>query len=157
MSTTTTLAPAEQALHDSMAHLESALLTPVVSGELESWTQTVAESLKAFGPTWVNYVKSVLHPQYAQIAKVDPDLLPRVDQLVQEDRQLVADFTEFESRVAALASRAAQVRKHESKVADDQEGVEQAGLALILRIKKQQAVAATWLHEANYRDRGVGD
>ena len=31
------------------------------------------------------------------------------------------------------------------------------GLALILSIKKQQAVATAWLAEAHFRDRGVGD
>ncbi len=38
-----------------------------------------------------------------------------------------------------------------------QQQVEVTGIALVLSIKKQQAAAATWLSEAHFRDRGVGD
>lgn len=152
-----TLSPAEQTLQDSMAKLESALLAPVVSGELKSWTESVAEALDAFGPNWVQYVKSVLHPQYMEIAKTDNDLLGRVEQMIQEDQQLVAEFNELQTRVGELSKRAEQVDKHESKAADDREKVEQAGMALVVRIKKQQAAAATWMYEAQYRERGAGD
>jgi hypothetical protein len=153
-----TQAPQEQSLQDSMLRLESALLAPVVSGELKSWTATVEESLRTFGADWMAYVKSVLHPQYSRIAKTDPNLLSRVDQMIQEDRQLLTDFARFESGVSDLTRRAEQVQRDESKAADDRAGVEKTGIDLILRIKKQQVAAATWLNEANYRDLGsAGD
>lgn len=157
MSTTTMHSPAEQTLQDSMSRLEAALLAPVVSGELKSWTQSVAEALDAFGPNWVQYVKAVLHPQYTEIAKTDNDLLGRVEQMIQEDHQLVEEFNELQSRVDELAKRADEVQKHESKAAEDREQVERAGIALVVRIKKQQAAAATWMYEAQYRERGAGD
>jgi len=152
-----TQVPQEQSLQDSMLRLESALLAPVVSGELKSWTASVGEALRAFGPDWVAYVKSVLHSQYSRIAKTDANLLSRVDQMIQEDRQLLTDFGQFESCVSDLARRAEQVQKDESKAADDRTRVEKTGIDLIVRIKKQQAAAATWLNEANYRDLGTGD
>lgn len=155
--TTTTLAPAEQKLQHGMSLLEGALLAPVVSGELTSWTHAVLEALNSFGPLWVQYVKTVLHPQYNEIAKTDNDLLRRVEQMIQEDQQLVAEFNDLQQRVEDLAKRAAEVQKHESKLAEDREKVEQAGIALVVRIKKQQSAAATWLYEAQYRERGAGD
>jgi hypothetical protein len=155
--TTAILSPAEQTLQDSMAKLESALLAPVVSGELKSWTESVAEALNAFGPNWVQYVKTVLHPQYMEIAKTDNDLLGRVEQMIQEDQQLVTEFNELQARVDDLAKRADRVQKHESKAAEDREQVERAGIALVVRIKKQQAATATWMYEAQYRERGAGD
>ena len=154
---TKTQSPQEQALQDSMLRLESALLAPVVSGELKTWSEGTAESLSEFGPAWIEYVNRVLHPQYTQIAKTDPDLLSRVDRMIQEDRQLLADFSQFESSVSDLVRRARQVQQNEGKAADDRIQVEKTGIDLILRIKKQQAATATWLNEANYRDLGVGD
>jgi hypothetical protein len=149
--------PQEKSLQDSMLRLEAALLAPVVSGELKQWTEVVNESLQAFGSKWVEFVNTVLHQQYVHIAKTDPNLLSRVDQMIQEDRQLLAEFGHFETRVDDLAVRAAQVQKNEGKAADDRSQVEKDGMDLILRIKKQQAAATTWLNEANYRDLGTGD
>lgn len=149
--------PQEKSLQDSMLRLEAALLAPVVSGELKQWTEVVAEALEAFGSQWVDFVNTVLHQQYAQIAKTDPNLLSRVDQMIKEDRQLLADFGNFKTSVDDLAVRADQVQKNEGKAAEDRSQVEKDGMDLILRIKKQQAAATTWLNEANYRDLGTGD
>jgi len=149
--------PQEKSLQDSMLRLEAALLAPVVSGELKQWTEVVSEALQSFGSKWVDFVNTVLHQQYVQIAKTDPNLLSRVDQMIQEDRQLLADFGNFETSVDDLAVRAGQVQKNEGKAADDRSQVEKDGMDLILRIKKQQAAATTWLNEASYRDLGTGD
>ena len=149
--------PQEKSLQESMLRLETALLAPVVSGELQQWTEGVAESLEAFGPKWVEFVNSVLHQQYVQIAKTDPNLLSRVEQMIQEDRQLLVDFANFETSVNKLQVRAREAQKNEGKVADERLQVEKAGRDLIFLINKQQATATTWFNEANYRDLGTGD
>jgi hypothetical protein len=77
--------------------------------------------------------------------------------MIQEDQQLVAEFNELQSRLAEFAKRAEAVKKHESKAAEEREQIEQAGMALVVRIKKQQSAAATWMYEAQYRERGAGD
>ena len=128
MTTTITISsspPAqEKALQHAMLRLEAALLAPVVSGELRPWTETVRESLMSFGPTWIEYVNGVVHLQYKQIAKTDANLLSRVDQMIQEDRQLLTDFAQFENNVKDLAVRASQVQKNEGKAADNRLQVE---------------------------------
>jgi hypothetical protein len=155
--TTATPPPQETALQESMLRLEAALLSPVVSGELRQWIEAVDESLASFGSKWVEFVNTVLHKQYAQIAKTDTNLLSRVDQMVEEDRHLLADLRHFEKSVKDLAVRARQVEKNEVKVADERLQVEKNGIELILRVKKQQSSATTWLNEDNYRDLGSGD
>jgi hypothetical protein len=156
-STITKPLPQEKSLQDSMLRLEAAILAPVVSGELKQWAEVVAESLQTFGATWVEFVNSVLHQQYVQIAKTDPDLLSRVDQMIQADRNMLADFGNFKTKVDDLAVRARQAQKNEAKLTEDRTQVEKEGMDLIIRIKKQQAAATTWLNEANYRDLGTGD
>ena len=149
--------PEEAVLQESMGRLEAAFLAPVVSGELNSWVENMRHALDEFGPAWVAYVKNVLHPQYAEIAKTDSDLLDRVGKLIQADKELLNEFYSFQERVRELSRRAQQVDKKEYKTVDQREDLEKAGIALTVKIKKQQAAAAVWLNEATYRERGTGD
>jgi uncharacterized protein (DUF3084 family) len=144
-------------LNETLARLETALLTPVVSGELESWARTIQESAEQLSRRLPEYLKSVLHPQYAEIAKSDPELLTRVEQLIAEDQNLVLEHSAFQKRAAEFASRASQIKKDEAQVTSERTKLEQDGIALVLHIKRQRAAADTWLEEANYRDRGPVD
>lgn len=150
-------APVTTELCDALGRLETALLTPVVSGELESWAKTAQDATADLSRCLPEYVKSVLHPQYAEIAKSDTELLARVQQLIAEDQNLVLDQAAFTRRMNDSAQRASQIKKDEAQVAADRLQLEQEGIALVLRIKKQRAAADTWLVEANYRDRGPVD
>ena len=144
-------------LTETLTKLETALLTPAVSGEMESWARTAQEASAELGKRLPEFLKSVLHPQYAEIAKSDQELLPRVEQLIAEDQNLVLEQSNFSRRMSDFAKRATQIKKDEAQLANDRLQVEQDGIALILRIKKQRAAADTWLSEANYRDRGPVD
>jgi hypothetical protein len=137
--------------------VETALLTPVVSGELESWARSVQEATEGLSQRLPAYLKSVLHPQYAEIAKSDPELLTRVEQLVAEDQNVMLEQGAFRKRATEFAGRASQIKKDEVQVASERTKLEQEGIALVLRIKRQRAAADTWLAEANYRDRGPVD
>ena len=99
----------------------------------------------------------MLHPEYAEIAKSDPELLSRVEQLIAEDQNLILEQDAFRSRAGEFAKRASQIKKDEGVAANERLKLEQEGLALILAIKRQRTVADTWLAEANYRDRGPVD
>jgi hypothetical protein len=144
-------------LNDALAKLETALLTPVVSGELESWARAVQEATETLAQRLPSYLKSVLHPEYAEIARSDPELLSRVEQLIAEDQNVVLEQDAFRSRVNEFARRAAQIKKDEAQVTGERTKLEQEGLALVLRIKRQRTAADTWLAEAHYRDRGPVD
>ncbi|MDX1945051.1 MAG: hypothetical protein SFU86_06560 [Pirellulaceae bacterium] len=154
----TTLPPApEQVLQQTMTRLEQALLAPVVGGELQQWIGNVQLAAATFATDWTRYLCTVLHQEYAQIAGTDPELLGVVQQMMRVDRQLLEDFARFQEDLHKLCCRAQRVEKHESKVAEQRQALEETGLRLIVSIKRQQAAADTWLAEALYRDRGVGD
>jgi hypothetical protein len=144
-------------LNDALARLETALLAPVVSGELESWARTVQESTAVLSQRLPNFLHSVLHPQYADIAKTDGELLARVQQLIAEDQNLILEQHAFEQRASDFVKRASLIKKDEAQAAGERTKLEQEGIALVLRIKRQRAAADTWLTEANYRDRGPVD
>jgi hypothetical protein len=150
-------AQAANELNDCLTRLEGALLAPVVSGELESWAGTAQEATKGLSERLPSYLNTVLHPQYAEIAKSDSELLTRVQQLIAEDQNLILEQAKFDKRVNDFARRASQIKKDEAQTAAERTKVEQEGIALVLRIKRQRAAADTWLAEANYRDRGPVD
>ena len=151
--------PAQSAadLNTALAALETALLTPVVSGEMEAWARTAQQAATELDRRLPPYLRSVLHPQYAEIARSDAELLPRVEQLIAEDQNLLLEQSAFCDRINTFALRAAQVKRDEAQVAAERDGLEEEGIGLIVRIKKQRAAADTWLAEANYRDRGPVD
>jgi hypothetical protein len=153
----TTITPVEHALQETMRRFEAALLTPVVGGELKAWITGVREAAATFGLDWTRYLRSVLHMQYDEIAKADPELLHQVDQMVAADEQLLEDYAQFHESLQELAARANKVASHESRLDDSREELERSGIDLVVRIKRQQAAATTWLSEAHYRDRGVAD
>ena len=159
MTTTPAADPAHAAneLNESLTKLETALLAPVVSGELESWAQTAQEATSGLSQRLPSYLHTVLHPQYAEIAKSDSELLTRVQQLIAEDQNLVLEQDKLEKRVNDFVRRASQIKKDEAQTAAERGKLEQEGIALVLRIKRQRAAADTWLAEANYRDRGPVD
>ncbi len=152
----TTLAP-EQNLTETMAKLEKALLTPAIPGELSIWTQTVQDAAATLAMDLASYLRSVLHLQYNEIAKTDPEMSAHVEKLLAGDQHLLELAARFHEELHKLAAAAEHVKKNEGKLAELRERVETDGLAMILSIKKQQAVATTWLAEARYRDRGVAD
>jgi hypothetical protein len=159
MSTAHAIDPTQSAteLNAALTKLETALLTPTVSGELESWARTAQEATLKLSERLPTYLKSVLHPEYAEIARADPELLSRVEQLVAEDHNLVLVQDAFRTRINDFVKRAAHLKKDEAQGAAERSKIEQEGLDLILRIKRQRAAADTWLAEANYRDRGPVD
>jgi len=150
----TTVAP-EQTLQDTMAKLETALLAPVISGELEGWVLAVQQAAATFAMDWTTQLRTVLHIQYEQIASTDPELSACVEKMIQTDHELLEELACFHEKLHNLQQAAIHVDWQEAKLAAQRQNIEQAGIGLILRIKKQQAAAGTWLTEAVYRDRGV--
>ena len=144
-----------QNLAATLAKLETALLSPVVAGELSTWTQNVQAAAATLAVDVASYLRTVLHVQYEEIGRTDPEMSAQVEKLIRNDRQLHEQIACFHEDLHALADAATHVKKNEGKLAEQQQRVEQTGIALILNIRKQEAAAATWLAEAHFRDRGV--
>ena len=149
--------PAEQALSDGMAKLETALLTPVVSGELNSWVKNAQQAADNFGSQLGQYIDRVLHKEFNEIAKSDSELLERVQSMYKEEKALVAEHVKFREDLASLVTRSDGEKRDELKMAEQVDRVEKRGHELILSVKRLQVAASTWLTEAVYRDRGPVD
>lgn len=147
----------QQALNEALTRLETSLLTPVVSGELASWVRAVQQAAGELGARLKSYLGSTQRSQYRQISASDSELLARVQQLAQEDQELLADFAQLEKNLDKLAQMVSAADKHESRAQEQRSDLEKQGIGLVLRIRKHQVAADTWLSEAVYRDRGVAD
>src|SRR5688572_9124599 len=72
-------------LKTALSDFEVNLVRPIVSGELTAWLEDVKRSWED-ASVQVHYHLKHLHPrQYDEIAKQDPELLPRLELLKAED------------------------------------------------------------------------
>lgn len=142
-------------LSTALVQLESSLESPVVPGELRSWSSAVNKTLNATRePLWreLNHT----HPEhYAKISRDDPDLLRRVEQMKEEDANIREAYGAYASKIGQFHQQAEQVGAHESKLDSALSEVVDAGLQLVIRIRKQRQAISTWLQEAYHRDTGV--
>ena len=147
----------ESALAESLARLETALLTPVASGELASWAETCRTAADEVARRFPEFLHGVLHREYAEIARTDDELLRRVQQMKDGDSDVASALADFHRRLSSFAQATVQITKHEGKVEDQRAALERDGIELIVRIRKQKVAADLWLAEAVYRDRGAVD
>src|SRR4051794_8474822 len=124
----TTAGNSADELTTTLTRLETALLTPAISGELESWARAVQDATTELEKRLPAYVQNVWHPQYAEIARSDQELLTRVEQLIADDQNLVAEQIAFSRRVAEFSRRAGQVKKDEAQLAAERQQLEQDGI-----------------------------
>src|SRR5262245_56524062 len=82
----------DKTLDEALTKWEKALLSPVVSGELESWAQDCARASQEAGDVLRAYSQQVLRAQFAEISSADQELLPRVQQMTQEDKALLEEY-----------------------------------------------------------------
>jgi hypothetical protein len=144
-------------LSQSLAALESALETPLVSGELVTWLQEVQQDINQLAPEILERVERD-HPQLlGQIMQQDLELASHVEHLQNEDRVILQQFTVLRRGIDELASIAASIEPQENKLRNFLQELIQDGIELILRLHKQEVAIDTWYREAFLRIRGVGD
>jgi seryl-tRNA synthetase len=147
----------QRELHDALEAFETALNTPVVSGELEDWTTALASAWRALRGAVEDQLQGPHHAQLKEIGKQDPELLPRVEQLKQEDQGIDRQLGELSERIDRLSAKAPQIEPNEGKADDERTRVMSDGVAFINRVRKQEVGIQTWFLEAFNRDLGVGD
>jgi hypothetical protein len=153
---TTSLVP-EQALSETIARTESALLSPPIAGELSAWITEVQAAAATLALDLTIWQRTVLHQQYQEILRADSEMAAQVEKLIAEDNELLKVVAEFHERLHQLAEAAAHVDRNEGKLCEPRKRLEEQGVALLVSIKKHQVAATTWLGEAHFRDRGVQD
>jgi hypothetical protein len=147
----------DRVLQETLGKLEAALLTPPIAGEMGNWVREVKQAAATLGTDWTREQHCILNPQYEQISQTDPEMLSQVQHLTEADKSLSEELAHFHEQLHALEEATSHVDWQETKLAAQQKRVEEAGLHLVLHMKKQQATAGSLLTEAVYRDRGVKD
>jgi hypothetical protein len=153
----TTLLATEQALVQTIAKTESALLSPPLAGDLAAWIGGVQEAAATLALELATWQRTVLHRQYKEILKADPEMSGKVEKLMAEDNDLLKQVADFHERLHELAEAAAHVDRDERRLAEPQKRLEKLGVELLVSIKKHQVATTTWLQEAHFRDNGVKD
>jgi hypothetical protein len=133
------------------------LETPVVPGELVAWADAVQQAYRQLGLDLRLEIDENHPGDFAQIGSEDSDLLRRVEQLLEEDDHLLACSQLFSTRLQRLCGASERAEPHEGKLDELVAEIVAEGLALVIRIRKQQQALKTWLMESFQRDTGIGD
>ena len=147
---------ADEQLRTALETFETRLATPIVSGELASWTTAALAAWTALAPP-VNQSLDRHREQFQQIAAEDAELLPTVQKLKDEDDAIRHEIRGLTDAVAQVARRAEQVEPHEGKLDREVEALTTRGVAFLNRVRKQEVATRAWFMEAFNRDRGVAD
>jgi hypothetical protein len=136
---------------------ETSLLTPTVSGELASWLKEVQKSWEEASVQIHFHVKH-LHPrQYDEIAKQDPELLPRIDQLRAEDEAIELQRAQLAQSIGRMGQHVPKMEPDEEKAQKYTKAIIDNGTAFVTQVRKQEVAVQTWYVEAFNRDGGAVD
>lgn len=144
-------------LHGALETFETCLLSPVVAGELVSWAQAAQQAMQELLTHERLQLAAVHQQEFAEIARQDPDLSTRVEQLQDEDGLIGQELLETQQQLNDLVAAAEAAEPDELRVETLRARVEERGLSIVLRIRRQEAAARTWLVESFQRDRGDVD
>ncbi|MCE9554024.1 MAG: hypothetical protein K8T91_11700 [Planctomycetes bacterium] len=137
--------------------LEEALEMPLVAGELTAWTSRVAGAARIVHSLLTEHLAQAHRDDYAEIAEQDLEMATCVDNMKAEDAAIRLEFERFMELAGNVAVAATRAEPDELILEKAREHLVDHGLALVLRIRKQEAAVRTWYIEAFQRDRGVGD
>src|SRR5688572_7292752 len=92
-------------LRAALEALETALGTPLVSGEHATWSERVAGCWSRVHTIASRQLDQV-HPQlFAEILETDAELAQRIEQLKAEDEAIKSELAGLNDRIAKLARR----------------------------------------------------
>ncbi len=144
-------------LHDALESFETALETPCVPGSMEDWTASARASFEALHACFTRQLADVHSGEFDAIESEDPNLGARVQQLRREDEALQREYTACGEALAGLVAAVSEAEPDEASLDDELSGLIERGIALVIRTRKQELAARTWLIEALDRDIGEGD
>ena len=136
---------------------ETSLLTPTVSGELATWLEEVQKTWEE-ASTQIHFHVKHLHPrQYDEIAKQDPELLPRIEQLQAEDEAIEQQRAQLSQSIGRVGQHAPKLEPDEEKAQKYTKAIVDGGTAFLTQVRKQELAVQTWYVEAFNRDGGAVD
>ncbi len=152
-----TEAPAKAELQTSLQMFETCLETPLIPGELASWSEQLHAACNQAKEHWIQ-ASQVDHPtQFKQIQGEDPEMGTRVQNMQEEDMAIACQFDAVCQDVANFLQRAPLMQEDEGRFKPAMADLVEAGLKLVIRVRTQEQALKTWFLEAFDRDRGAGD
>jgi hypothetical protein len=144
-------------LRAALEAFETALETPLVSGEHATWSERVLETWSALKAR-IDRQMDELHPQlFDEILENDAELAQRIEQMRAEDEALRRELHLLDARIATLSRRTPFAERDELRTTDEREDLANDGIAFVVRMRKQEVAVQTWFVEAFNRERGTGD
>lgn len=135
---------------------ETALLTPITSGDLPDWLEKLHSAWKQAADIFPG--EGRLHEQQLdEIATQDPELLFRVEQLRAEETEINEQCARIDKAIMRLAEHGPQLEPDEERARQPTQQVIDDGLAFVTRVRRQNIAVQTWYNEAFNRDRGPVD
>jgi hypothetical protein len=144
-------------LKPALEAFETALLTPIVSGELVVWSDAVRDSWAKLSPLVDEQLTSGHPKQYAEMTREDPEIYSRVDNLKNADSKLQAERNELDVLIQRLTQLGELIEPDERKFHEFQANLRKAGVDFVTQVRQQQVAVQTWYLEAFNRDRGFVD
>jgi hypothetical protein len=144
-------------LKAALASFETSLATPVVSGELADWLDTLKKSWAVASANIHRAAERGHAAELEQIGSADPELLPRVEQLQAEDKAIEQARHTFDQAMTRITTHAPKLEPDEEKAQQHVRKLVDEGMALVTRVRKQEVAIQTWFVEAFNRDRGAVD
>ena len=136
---------------------ETGLLTPAVSGELQSWVEEVQRLWEKASAQVYSHIERIHPRQFEEISKQDPELLPRVEQLQAEDAAIEQQRQQLSHSIGQVLRQVPEIEPDEEKAQKHTRGIVDGGMAFLIRVRKQEVAVQTWYIEAFNRDGGAVD
>lgn len=146
-----------KSLKERLEGFETALATPIVSGELADWLDAVHHVWKPTEEQIREQIAVRHKPQLDQMGTEDESLLPRVEQLQKEDSAIEHELIEFARHIERAVEIAPKLEPDEEKATNLVQSLVDGGIGLVTRVRKQEVAIQTWFTEAFTRDRGSVD
>lgn len=141
----------------SLQAFEQCVDTPFVPGELKRWMDSVAESFDQLSRFLQRQTQQVHSAEFRDIAREDPGLLQRVNQMQTEDRAIVQQQQRLAETIVELAPQVRQVGADEAALRGILNQFVADAQRFVSRVRKQEVAVRTWWVEAYTRDRGTVD
>ncbi len=144
-------------LDDRLAELEVTLSTPRLSGELSEWSQRVCQAAQGLASVLEVELAQLRQEQFQVLLAEDTSLACRVDEIKAADEANRRVSREIAEQLCGIASETAARSDAETEFQSQVAELAEAGLRLVVDVRKQETAMNTWYQEAFQRDRGVAD
>ena len=144
-------------LKERVTAFEESLSTPFSSGDMADWAGKVEQAAQALLQVLRDELPPLRQQQFDTMLGEDPALEPRVNEIRESDAENVTHLERLHKQLATVAGQADVRQEAETALHDRVQKITEAGLHLVVEVRKQNTAVDTWIQEAFQRDRGVGD